>query len=712
MPGAAAPVSASTTAFVSAEPLAYRVAEVILVAAVIGATAYLSIAITRTAGPIAALWPANAMLLAWLWLRHNRLCHLTILAALTGIFGANVAHDSPYTTSIVLSGVNIVEVILAFTLAKRAKINFTNESHIGDIFLFFLLCCLVATGISGVMAATYLSMLSGLPFLHVATNWWAADALGMALFGSLLLFCYSKFQRFEESDIKTSWVIVYWSIFFILLSIIFFQRSLPLLFLIFPPTIVIAILGGFLSVSIAVVVTTVVAIASTVNGYGPFSIIDDDIAIKTFTMQAFVLTLIISMMLLSGFVFEVRRSRSQAWNERAQADTLRVRAQKADAAKSEFLTSMSHELRTPLNAIGGFAQILAMHSNPNLPNQQEYSNYIVHAAEHLEKMISDILDFARIESQKYKIYLQNVRVYDVFDEVKILTKSIIEKNDCKLLIDNINSNLYIRADETRLIQIICNIVSNAAKYSGRGASIHLSARRGQDVIIFTVRDNGPGVSIDRVDGLFTPFDRCGAEQSAIEGIGVGLAICKKLVELMHGRIGYCAAPDGGALFWFELPELMNGVGETADPGASNLPVSDLRQAPGTTVLYIEDNQANAALFEATFHNMPSIDVVIANCGRNGVKLARHLRPKIIFLDLHLPDISGFSVIQKIRKNPKLRAIPIYALTADATTETQKKVEAAGFNYYITKPFQVNALRQIVLEVAQIDLNNIRKRRAS
>jgi signal transduction histidine kinase/CheY-like chemotaxis protein/CHASE3 domain sensor protein len=402
-----------------------------------------------------------------------------------------------------------------------------------------------------------------------------------------------------------------------------------------------------------------------------------------------------------------------------------VGAERASQAKSEFLSRMSHELRTPLNAILGFAQLLEL---DDLPASHASSvDQIQVAGRHLLSLINEVLDISRIEAGRVSLSTEPVDVGDVLDEVTTLLAPVAEAAGIELSVDVEGSRvLRVRADRQRLLQVLLNLGSNAVKYNSRGGSVAFVTGPGDgDRVRFEVRDTGPGIPHEQQDQLFVPFSRLGAERTAVEGTGVGLALSKQLVEVMGGVIGVDSAPGHGSTFWIEL--LPVEPNDTEDPGhvvGSGPPRSAARDAPvlpggprgaqrplssaphgqvgspngsghGVVVLQIEDNPSNSALVEQVLAKRPGVRLVSAGEGRTGLELARRYRPDLVLLDLHLPDVPGDELLHRLKAVPELADTKVVVVSADATPSRIREMLDLGVEGYLTKPVDVEALLRLV-----------------
>jgi PAS domain S-box-containing protein len=395
-------------------------------------------------------------------------------------------------------------------------------------------------------------------------------------------------------------------------------------------------------------------------------------------------------------VTERRRAEEALRNAREVAEA-------ASRAKSEFLSRMSHELRTPLNAILGFGQLVELEATT--PAQHESADHILKAGRHLLDLINEVLDITGIESGRLHLSTEPVRVSEVVDETFGLIGPLAAARKIELRADAASIGAcYAVADRQRLKQILLNLVANAIKYNhegGRAVVSCESAAGGRLRIVVT--DNGPGIAADKVARLFTAFDRLGAEQSGVEGTGLGLALSKRLAEAMSGEIGLRSEPGVGCTFWLELPTAESPLGRLGhiESFGPSTPTPAYAQRRISTILYVEDNLSNLTLVQRILARRDDIQVIPAMQGGLALELARLHRPDLILLDLHLPDIPGEDVLRQLRLSPDCSAIPIVILSADATPVQIERLLAAGAHSYVTKPLDVKPFITLLDEVLDV-----------
>jgi PAS domain S-box-containing protein len=366
-------------------------------------------------------------------------------------------------------------------------------------------------------------------------------------------------------------------------------------------------------------------------------------------------------------------------------------AEKANRAKSEFLSSMSHELRSPLNAILGFAQLMDSDSPPATSTQKASIGQILHAGWYLLDLINEILDLAVIESGTLSLSEEPVSLAEVMAECRAMIGPQAAKRGIRLAFPEFDVPHYVRADRTRLKQVFINLLSNAIKYSKPDATVVVEcAASGPRHFRISIRDTGAGLAPEKLSQLFQPFNRLGKENSTEEGTGIGLVMSKRLVELMGGVVGVESAVGVGSVFWFELgaaspPQLENG--RAAYAAAPEMKF--LQGAPLRTLLYVEDNPANLALVEQLVARRPNMCLLTAIDATLGIELARDHQPDVILMDINLPGISGIQALAILRTDPKTSHIPVLSISANAMPSDVRKGLEAGFFRYLTKPIRVD-----------------------
>jgi PAS domain S-box-containing protein len=389
-------------------------------------------------------------------------------------------------------------------------------------------------------------------------------------------------------------------------------------------------------------------------------------------------------------VTERKRFEHALQESNTELESAKFAAEKANLAKSDFLSSMSHELRSPLNAILGFAQLMESSVPLPTPSQKESITQILQAGWHLLKLINEVLDLAVVESGKVSLSPEPVLLAEVLSECQAMMEPQAQQRGISMTFPELDSALFVRADRTRLKQVVINLLSNAIKYNRKNGTVELAcSAAGPERIRISVKDTGAGLPQEKLVQLFQSFNRLGQEARSEEGTGIGLVVSKRLVELMGGVIGVESTVGVGSVFWIELlltpaPVLMAPISESANVLPRLVPASTRRR----TLLYVEDNPANMKLVEKLMAQRADIRLLGAVNGTLGVQLARDSQPEVILMDINLPGISGIEAMKILREDPATAHIPIVALSANAMPRDIEKGMEAGFFRYLTKPIRV------------------------
>ena len=368
-------------------------------------------------------------------------------------------------------------------------------------------------------------------------------------------------------------------------------------------------------------------------------------------------------------------------------------AESANLAKSDFLSSMSHELRTPLSAILGFAQLMDSGTPVPTPSQKRSIDQILKAGWHLLELINEILDLAQIESGTLPLSLEPITLTEVVRECQAMIEPQARKRDINVSFPHFDTPYFVTADRTRVKQVLINLLSNAIKYNRLGGTVvvdcieHPPAR-----IRVCVTDSGDGLSPDQIGQLFQPFNRLGQEANVEEGTGIGLMVCKRLIERMGGIIGVESVVGRGSVFWFEM-DLTTEQRPSMEAPDAIVEHRDDANAVLRTVLYVEDNPANLMLVEDLIARRPDLRMLAALDGISGIATALAERPDVILMDINLPGISGIEAMRMLAADPATMHIPVIALSANAIPRDIKVGLEAGFFRYLTKPIKVNEFMQ-------------------
>jgi PAS domain S-box-containing protein len=373
-----------------------------------------------------------------------------------------------------------------------------------------------------------------------------------------------------------------------------------------------------------------------------------------------------------------------------ELEAARSTAEKANLAKSEFLSSMSHELRSPLNAILGFAQLMDSGVPPPTATQRGSIEQILKAGWYLLELINEILDLALIESGKLSMSMEPVSLQEVLRDCQTMMEPQARQRGIQMRFPNFKAPCYVQADRTRVKQVFVNLLTNAIKYNRPDGSLDVTFRpAGKTRMHISVRDTGEGLSAKKLAQLFEPFNRLGQEDSDEEGTGIGLVVSKRLVELMNGSIGAHSTVGVGSDFWVEL-NLADPQSLVLDPeeGLALLPAPVQADRNVRTLLYVEDNEANMELVAQLIARRPDMRLLRAEDGVRGLAMARTHLPDVILMDINLPGISGIQALGLLHDDPMTTHIPVLALSANAMPRDVEKGLEAGFFRYLTKPIRI------------------------
>ena len=371
-------------------------------------------------------------------------------------------------------------------------------------------------------------------------------------------------------------------------------------------------------------------------------------------------------------------------------------AERANEAKDQFLSRMSHELRTPMNAILGFAQLMQLDDLSE--EHSESVGRIVIAGKHLLTLINEVLDIANLQAGNLSLSVEPVSAHAVATESSSMIYALVQRYGHELEVDVEDGTDHLLADAQRLKQVLINLLSNAIKYNSAAGNIRVNGFGDGDIYRIEITDDGPGIPPDKLSRIFVPFDRLGAESGSVEGTGLGLTVSKELVEAMGGHLKVRSKVGAGTTFSVELPLAHELPGATGAPDGDEFDddseVYDIRG----TVVYIEDNPSNTEVMRRLLTRRPNVTLYTADTGEEGIQATFMELPDLVLLDLHLPDMSGSDVLKRLKADARTMSIPVVVVSADATQSRTQQVKAAGVVEYITKPFEIREVLQVVDEL--------------
>ena len=389
-------------------------------------------------------------------------------------------------------------------------------------------------------------------------------------------------------------------------------------------------------------------------------------------------------------VTERKRNEQALLETNAELETAKSAAEKANLAKSDFLSSMSHELRSPLNAILGFAQLMESAVPEPTHSQKGSIGQILRAGWHLLELINQVLDLAVIESGKVSISREPVSLGEVMSECQAMMEPEAQQRGVTMTFPGFDKAAFVKADRTRLKQIVINLLSNAIKYNKQQGTVVVECvTNNPERTRISVSDTGAGLSPEKLAQLFQPFNRLGQEAGGVAGTGIGLVVTKRLAELMEGALGVDSIAGKGSVFWCDLPSSTAPRFVLEHRGAAAPDEAPASTAAGMrTVLYVEDNPANMTLVEQLIARRPDIRLMTAVNGTLGIEAARTSQPTVILMDINLPGINGVEALKVLRRDPATSHIPVVAISANALPRDIQSSLEAGFFRYLTKPIKV------------------------
>ncbi|MGV8934753.1 MAG: PAS domain-containing protein [Gallionellaceae bacterium] len=368
-------------------------------------------------------------------------------------------------------------------------------------------------------------------------------------------------------------------------------------------------------------------------------------------------------------------------------------SEKANFAKSQFLSNMSHELRTPLNAVLGFAQLLEAGAQPLTVAQQLSIGQILKAGWHLLSMVNEILDLSLIESGGVVLSKEILAVATVLQDCQSMTEPLAQQHGIRMTFRRLHHPLYVHADKTRLKQALINLLTNAIKYNRDGGAVNIECTLSdKGRVRIDVKDSGVGLSPEQLANLYQPFNRLGQETGTTEGSGIGLVVTKQLVESMGGTLGVESSVGVGSNFWFEfeamsVPELTTSDHRATDPNRKD-EIPEPTPVEQRTLLYVEDNSANLLLVKELIAQRNDLKLLTATDAHSGIQMARVHQPDLILMDINLPGIDGYGALKILREDLKTAHIPVLAISANAMPSDIEKGLEAGFFRYVTKPIKL------------------------
>ena len=654
------------------------------------AAAWVGIELTRAGNLVASLWLANAVALAVL-LRHPQGAHAaTIITIFVANVAARYAVGDETVVAVGLAACNLVEVTLAAVLMQRGRGFFASMGESGELVRLVLFASLCAPAVSAVLAAQLFSVAQGDVFVQLTQRWFLAHCLGMITLAPLLL----ALRRTMIGQLKHARAgiepLMLTALAVAVVAAIFSNPTYPALFAIFPVLILAAFRLRFVGTSLAVTLVSFIATVLTINGYGPIASAIPEMADRVTFLQVFLAIAALTTLPVAAVLLE--RSKMQQELVVATRD-----ATKAATAKSAFLATMSHEIRTPLTGVLGMIELLR--SNPGERDRKRFFSSLQLSANLLMTVLDDILDFSKLDSGK-------ITFEDIPFDLRHLARATLDLYHGAAQAKGLSLELYYSTDHTevcgdpvRLQQIMGNLISNAIKFTDIGRiDLRIETKapeNGKVEATFSVNDSGIGIAPEHLDQLFTPFVQADPSTNRrFGGTGLGLAICLRLVAALGGKLEAESIRGLGSTFRFKIGLNRGQVSENTpaiEPSAAS--------RRSLNVLLAEDNPVNRLLVTTLLRRMGH-EVETAENGWLAVEAAAARRYDVILMDMQMPEMDGIAATRAIRATASGAAIPIIALTADASPDRRRFYDNVGLTGFMTKPVDSTVLRERLAAIAE------------
>jgi two-component system, sensor histidine kinase len=636
------------------------------------------------------LWPANGVLLAALLQLHKRPA-IGVLAACFAInLVGNQLRDDPTRMVVLNAALNLCEVLIAGVIARRfcgAALDMRRPARLAR---FVFLAAFPAVLLSAVIAI----FAAGIPpslFPASLKTYFAVETLGILMTTPTLLLI-ARSHRFATAEDARTWEkMALIGGLAVLTAAVFLQKVMPISFVIFVPLLVIAFRLPPAWSAVSVILVAVIAGTATMNGYGPITLttlgpaaLPNDLSapvLRALPVFHLYICVLLCISLPASTVLTERRRLEEALRARTlSAVQARARAEQAAEAKARFLSMMSHEMRTPLNGVAGFAELLA--GRPGLDAEaRRQVDQIRRCSERLLALVDDVLDFSHGGMEVTTAPFAPARVIE--DAVDAARAAATAKGLELTFASGLDAHARFVGDARRVRQLVQHLLSNAIKFTREGG-VEVRLEETEAGIEVRVADSGQGLPPGSISSLFQPFAQLDASVGrAHEGAGMGLALCRRLVDAMNGEIGAGNRFEGGAEFWFRIPlpafEMLAG------------PEPDPSETRALRVLVVDDHPINREV-ACVMLWAAGCETAIARDGVEAVEAVRDGGFDLILMDVRMPRMDGLQATRAIRALDGPSAVtPIVAMTADAMPEDVSRCLAAGMDGHMAKPISQSLL---------------------
>jgi signal transduction histidine kinase/ActR/RegA family two-component response regulator len=648
----------------------------------------LSCYLTREAQGVAALWTANAFLITALLILPPRLAAASAAVCALANVGVYLAVGDRGANPYVFTLINLFEACAVAWIARRVCGKTLRITDLSRLARLLALAVLPACGLAASLAATYLSLTQGKPWMVVWPDWFIADAAGLAIMLPAIFALRARtLGEFKRGPLETT---ALYALVAVATAAVFGETALPLPFLVYGALTLIAFRLGPKGAVIGALVAAALALPLAIGGFGVLRAFDQlDAARRIHMTQIYILAAFYTGFVTATAVEGQLRLRRLFLQRIQVARRSRARAMAASAAKTDFLATMSHEIRTPMNSIVGFTRLLL--DAPDIPPEARRKLGLIDSASAtLLSVVNDILDFSKVEAGEVELDIRATTVRRLAeDTVAIAAESAAQKGLALSLTFDGPVDQAHWADDMRIRQVILNLLNNAVKFTKSGR-VELSAEvlpgEHVDTARFAITDTGIGIPLDRRDRLFERFSQVDSTVTRTHGgTGLGLAICKGLVELMDGEIGVRSEPGKGSTFWFEVPLGRSGSAALQDaPAVAGGPIA-------ARILLVDDHPMNREL-GSTLLTLMGCEVDLAEDGLQAVEAARTGAYDAILMDVHMPHMDGLAATRAIIDlGGRAAETPIIAMTADVLPEHVERCRMAGMVDHVAKPVRPEAL---------------------
>lgn len=651
----------------------------------------------------APLWPAAGLAIAALYFGGIRIAPAIFAAA----FALNFNAGAPLIAAAGIGIGNTIEAIAALYLLRGFQFQpFFSRLMDSLSMIAVALSVPFIAAIIGPSALALTPVLDSSQILETSFAWWLGDVLGILVVAPFLIKWFSRpIQSLARTPLQWFEVVLYFMSLTAVTILIFWDpipniTSIVARYQIFVPLTWGALRVGPRFMTASLVVVSAISLTGTLMGVGPFGT-GDNLHQQILLLQLFIGTTATICLLFVAAV-EERKLSTQSLErhvEDLEEDVQEISA--ADRAKNEFIAILSHELRNPLAPVLSSLELMRL----NVAQMPQFKDTIESMSEQVHRMtrlLDDLLDITRISAKKFKLQVERVRFQDVLAHSISTSDETIRRRNHTLTSDMPHDSIWMDADPLRLEQVFVNLLNNAAKYTPPGGHIALRAVREENGVRITVTDNGLGIPPAMQQAIFEPFRQAHAGIQGGTGLGIGLSLSRRFVELHGGTIS--VSSDGeqqGSTFTVYLP-IPTAVAVESPIAATSVNTITLKETPQSwdlakkqrrSVLVIDDNE-DAARSIAQLLNHSGHTAKVAFNGAMGLEILEHFQPDIILLDIGLPDEDGYAIAQKIRA----RGAPqpsIVALTGFGQDEDRQRTLAAGFDHHLTKPVSIADLEKIL-----------------